>query len=82
MEYNNYDRNDLIKIIVKRNDENYKSLFNHCFEMLCSIVGDQQSKKNFDYDEAFADFKDCVNKAEWTTELIKRRVDKCKNYSV
>ena len=71
MEYNNYDRNDLIKIIVKRNDENYKSLFNHCFEMLRSIVADQQSKKNFDYDEALADFNDCVNQAEWTSELIK-----------
>ena len=28
MKYDNYDRKDLIKIIGKRNNENYKSLFN------------------------------------------------------
>ena len=61
MEYNNYDRNDLIKIIVKRNDENYKSLFNHCFELLESIVGNEEQKNNYDYDESFADFNDCIN---------------------
>ena len=72
MIYNNYDRNDLIKIIVKRNDENYKSLFNHCFELLRSIVGEEQRKNNYDYDECFADFNDCVNQAEWTSELIKK----------
>ena len=44
--------------------------------MLRSIVADQQSKKNFDYDEALADFNDCVNQAEWTSELIKPQARK------
>ncbi len=68
MKYNNYSKKDLIKIIVKRNDENYKSLFNHCFELLESIVGNEQKKGNYDYDESSADFNDCVNQAEWTNE--------------
>ena len=70
MKYNNYDRKDLIKIIGKRNNENYKSLFNHCFELLESIVGQEQQKNNYDYDECFADFNDCVNQADWTIDLV------------
>ena len=76
MKYNNYDRKTLIRIIKKRKDLDYQSLFNHCFVMLRSIVADQQSKKNFDYDEALADFNDCVNQAEWTSELIKPQARK------
>ena len=72
MKYDNYDRKDLIKIIGKRNNENYKSLFNHCFELLSSIVGKEQEKNNYDYDECFADFNDCVNQADWTIDLVNK----------
>ena len=47
-----------------------KSLFNHCFELLHSIVGKEQRKNNYDYDECFADFNDCVNQADWTIDLV------------
>ena len=70
MKYNNYDRKDLIKIIGKRNNENYKSSFNHCFELLESIVGQEQQKNNYYYDECFAEFNDCVNQADWTIDLV------------
>ena len=70
MKYDNYDRKDLIKIIGKRNNENYKSLFNHCFELLSSIVWKEQEKNNYDYAECFADFNDCVNQADWTIDLV------------
>ena len=66
MQYNNYKRKNLIKIIGKKNDENYKSLFNHCFQLLQSIVLNEQKKRNYDYDESLADFNDCVNEAQWT----------------
>jgi hypothetical protein len=61
MKYNNYDRKTLIRIINKRRELDYQSLFNHCFELLSSIIGEEQRKKNYDYDESFADFNDCVN---------------------
>ena len=69
MKYDNYDRETLIRIINKRRDLDYQSLFNHCFELLDSIVGKEQQKNNYDYDECFADFNDCVNQAEWTIEF-------------
>ena len=61
MKYNNYDRKTLIRIIKKRKDLDYQSLFNHCFELLESIVGNEEQKNNYDYDESFADFNDCIN---------------------
>jgi len=72
MKYDNYDRETLIRIIQKRNDLDYQSLFNHCFELLDSIVGNEQQKNNYDYDECFADFNDCVNQAEWTIDLVNK----------
>ena len=72
MKYDNYDRETLIRIINKRRELDYKSLFNHCFELLHSIVGKEQRKNNYDYDECFADFNDCVNQADWTIDLVKK----------
>jgi len=72
MEYNNYNRNTLIKIIKKREASDYRSLFDECFNLLQSIVANEQKKINYDYDESFADFNDCVNKAEWTEQVIKQ----------
>ena len=69
MKYNNYDRKTLIRIIKKRKDLDYQSLFNHCFELLDSIVGNEEQKNNYDYDESFADFNDCINLAEWTDKI-------------
>jgi hypothetical protein len=71
MKFNNYKRKDLIEIILKRKNNDYKFLLNECFEMLFSIIEDQQNKKNYEYDEAFADFNDCLNKAEWTQDITK-----------
>jgi len=68
MKYNNYDRETLLRIIKKRKDLDYQSLFNHCFELLDSIVANEQQKNNYDYDECCADFNDCVNLAEWTED--------------
>ena len=70
MKYDNYDRETLIRIINKRRALDYQSLFNHCFELLESIVGQEQQKNNYDYDECFADFNDCVNQADWTIDLV------------
>ena len=41
--------------------------------MLSSIVGDQQNKRNFDYNESFADFNDCVNQAKVGFRILKNR---------
>ena len=72
MEYNNYNRKTLIKIIKKREAFDYRSLFDECFNLLQSIVASEQKKGNYDYDECFADFNDCINKAEWTEQVIKQ----------
>ena len=50
MKFNNYKRKDLIEIILKRKNNDYKFLLNECFEMLFSIIEDQQNKKNYEYD--------------------------------
>ena len=63
MKYNNYNRNTLIKIIKKREALDYRSLFNECFNLLQSIVANEQKKRNFN---------DCINKAEWTEKVIKQ----------
>ena len=72
MEYNNYNRKTLIKIIKKREALDYRSLFDEWFNLLQSIVASEQKKRNYDYDECFADFNDCINKAEWTEQVIKQ----------
>ena len=72
MEYNYYNRKTLIKIIKKREALDYRSLFDECFNLLQSIVASEQKKRNYDYDECFADFNDCINKAEWTEQVIKQ----------
>jgi len=71
MKYNNYNRKTLIKIIKKRKDSDYRFLLDECFNLLQSIVANEQKKRNYDYDECFADFNDCVNKADWTQDLKK-----------
>jgi hypothetical protein len=73
MQYNKYNRKTLIKIIKKREASDYHFLFDECFNLLQSIVGNEQKKRNYDYDESLADFNDCVNKAEWTEQVIKRQ---------
>ena len=72
MKYDNYDRETLIRIINKRRVLDYQSLFNHCFELLDSIVGKEQQKNNYDYDECFADFNDWINQADWTIDLVNK----------
>lgn len=69
MKYDNYNRKTLIKIIKKREDSDYRFLFDECFNLLQSIVGNEQKKRNYDYDESLADFNDCIHKAEWTQDL-------------
>jgi hypothetical protein len=72
MQYNKYNRKTLIQIIKKRADSDYRFLFDECFSLLQSIVANEQKKGNYDYDESFADFNDCINKAEWTEQVIKQ----------
>jgi len=39
-------------------------------EWLCLECGEQaEQKNNYDYDESFADFNDCINLAEWTDKI-------------
>tara|TARA_R110001606_G_scaffold40180_1_gene109917 strand:- start:308 stop:547 length:240 start_codon:yes stop_codon:yes gene_type:complete len=71
MQYNKYNRKTLIQIIKKREASDYRFLFDECFNLLQSIVGNEQKKRNYDYDESLADFNDCVNKAEWTKQALK-----------
>ena len=78
MKYNNYNRKTLIKVIKKRADSNYQSLLNECFELLQSIVANEQKKGNYDYDESFADLNDCLYRAEWTKQALKDSLDRVK----
>ena len=44
-------------------------MFRYMFSSFVRGNGEEQRKENYDYDECYADFNDCVNEAEWTKQI-------------
>ena len=49
-------------------DKDKKEILNLCSKYL-DLEKEEQRKENYDYDECYADFNDCVNEAEWTKQI-------------